>query len=544
MSFCRDDVYYIVQTEQGKLRGKESISGFDGKKYCSFLGIPYAKPPLGELRFQPPEDPLAWENTYDATQEGKFCYQSPLLHLFSLHTGDEDCLYLNIYTPKPPQEISTALPVMFFIHGGAFIAGCGIKRVFSPDYLMNKNIILVTINYRLHVLGFLNLGIEQCPGNVGMKDQTFALQWVQKNIKNFGGDPNNVTIFGQSAGSTSVQYHMISPLSQGLFHKAIMQSGSVLSPWAFTKNPTEQAFAIGRELLYEGDDRHELLDLLKRTPIRELVRAFEKMLKKDEPDSQFRFPNLSPSVEVIAEGAFLPDMPEKLLKLMKPIPVIYGQTDREGMMIHFGYQGNIVKKLGDSFPTLLKEYFNIDTDLNPKTGYLVNKMYFRNEAITEQHSNEISDLFTDLYFYRFYEAIDLLMKSQMPPYVYLFSYEGSLNFSTQLLRIVKPFARLDEKGACHADDLSYLFYYKKALLFRRKLKGDDLKVVNHITTMWTNFAKYGDPSTEDIEWTPMTANQLQYLDITPEPKMRKGRIRQYMYDMLHRIIEPARGSSE
>ena len=154
-----------------------------------------------------------------------FC---PQINGFTLD-GVEDCLFLNVYVPKKAiDDQDLKLPVMVFIHGGALITGSGNFRDYGPLHFMDKDVILVTINYRLGPFGFFFMGDEMVSGNAGLKDQVMALQWVQDNIWSFGGDPNSVTIFGESAGSFSVSVHILSPLSVHLFHRAIMQSRSAI----------------------------------------------------------------------------------------------------------------------------------------------------------------------------------------------------------------------------------------------------------------------------------------------------------------------------
>ncbi|XP_049779487.1 venom carboxylesterase-6-like [Schistocerca cancellata] len=176
--------------------------------YTAFLGIPYAEPPTGELRFQAPGPAAAWEGVLNATQCGSDCVQST-------GTGCEDCLYLNVYVPGTPAE-AAALPALFWIHGGGCGSGSGSDQQYGPDFIVSYGVILVTINYRHGPLGFLNTGDEVVPGNAGLKDQQLALTWVQRNVASFGGDPDLVTPFGQSAGGMAVSFHLVSPLSAGM----------------------------------------------------------------------------------------------------------------------------------------------------------------------------------------------------------------------------------------------------------------------------------------------------------------------------------------
>lgn len=166
-------------------------------------------------------------------------------------------------------------PVLVYIHGGGFTAGSKESRIYGPDFLLTEDIVLVTINYRLGILGYLQVEEPtlEVPGNAGLKDQTMALKWVQKNIDKFGGDPNNVTIGGASAGSASVHYHMLSSLSKGLFHKAILQSGVALNGWAITKN---NPIDILKTVDVDVKNEKEALDYLNKLSANEIFALQEK----------------------------------------------------------------------------------------------------------------------------------------------------------------------------------------------------------------------------------------------------------------------------
>ncbi|HEY1254514.1 MAG TPA: carboxylesterase family protein, partial [Terracidiphilus sp.] len=217
-----------VKTEQGKVAGKTINDG----KVNAFLGLPYAAAPVGDLRWKAPQPPAKWKDTRDATQFGAHCAQGRVFDDMIFQDGgpSEDCLFLNVYTPADAKEKSK-LPVMFWIHGGGYAGGASSEPRHNGDFLPLKGVVLVTINYRLGVFGFLataDLAREAngAAGNYGLLDQVAALQWVKENIKNFGGDPGNVTIFGESAGSFAVSTLMASPVARGLFQKAIGESGS------------------------------------------------------------------------------------------------------------------------------------------------------------------------------------------------------------------------------------------------------------------------------------------------------------------------------
>ncbi|XP_053969330.1 juvenile hormone esterase-like isoform X2 [Anastrepha ludens] len=190
-----------------------------GEKYFAFRGIPYVKPPIGQLRFKDPKPLEELPSFIDARYDGHDC------HSIYATNASEDCLVLNIYTPTIIE--TAALPVLVFIHPGGLYIGSSLSSFISPAYLLSKPLIVVTFNYRLGTLGFLQLGTHEIPGNAGFKDQVHALRWVAKYIQLFGGNPKDITLMGYSAGALSVSLHLVSPMSQGLFHKAIIMSGSV-----------------------------------------------------------------------------------------------------------------------------------------------------------------------------------------------------------------------------------------------------------------------------------------------------------------------------
>ena len=215
----------VVVVESGPLRGSFS----EGARH--FLGIPYAAPPIGTLRWKPPQPRGRWHGVLDASQFGSPC---PQLDFFGNAFGEENCLYLNVYTPgiaKKTKRASRGLPVMVWIHGGSLVTGAGSD--YDPTPLVKKGLVVVTINYRLGLLGFFAqsaLDTEgHTSGNYGLMDQQQALRWVRRNIGAFGGDPTRVTIFGESAGGLSVYSQLASPTAAGLFQRAISQSGAYAS---------------------------------------------------------------------------------------------------------------------------------------------------------------------------------------------------------------------------------------------------------------------------------------------------------------------------
>lgn len=232
----------VVNTKLGAVRGRYLESRL-GNKFLSFRGIRYAEAPVGSLRFevlfhfrilqnfthffvfffQPPVPVKAWDGTFNATEDGPICIQFTRSAAIQA-IMNEDCLRLNIYTRNTSPERNR--PVIFYIHPGAFFESSGRSAVHGPHYFMDHDVVLVTINYRLGILGFLSTGTKESPGNNGLKDQVVALKWIQENIETFGGNPNAVTLMGYSAGAHSAMLHIVSPMSQNLFHRTIIMSGS------------------------------------------------------------------------------------------------------------------------------------------------------------------------------------------------------------------------------------------------------------------------------------------------------------------------------
>lgn len=244
-----------VTTGLGIVKGSVLESRL-GVLFYAFRGIRYAKPPIANLRFKPPEPAEQWSGIFDATDDGPMCPQPA----YNLSDVSEDCLRLNIYTRDlESQNLLDRKPVIVYIHPGAFaISSAQSKSFAGPQILMDRDIVLVTINYRLGALGFLSTGTEDCPGNNGLKDQVMALEWIKLHIARFGGDPNSVTLMGYGAGAVGVSLHLVSPMSKGLFHRAIAMSGAGTGQWEVPKDQLELAKRQAR-ILGCPDDNVELI---------------------------------------------------------------------------------------------------------------------------------------------------------------------------------------------------------------------------------------------------------------------------------------------
>jgi para-nitrobenzyl esterase len=255
----------VVTVSGGGVRGLAVPGGY------VFRGLPYAAPPAGDLRWRSPRPPAGWRGVRDATRFAPSCPQPPNPAL----TGptSEDCLYLNVYTPTVRSSDEGGLPVLVWIHGGRFTLGAG--RDYDGTKLAAGGLVVVTINFRLGALGFLaHPALASQPGgpsgNYGLMDQQAALRWVQSNIGQFGGDPRNVTIAGQSSGGTSVLAHLVCRGSRGLFHRAIVQSGS----FALTQQSLAAAEADGEAFAARASCPDQTAGCLRRLPVADLVSNF------------------------------------------------------------------------------------------------------------------------------------------------------------------------------------------------------------------------------------------------------------------------------
>ncbi|XP_065344089.1 esterase FE4-like [Cloeon dipterum] len=496
-----------VTITQGTLVGK-TMTSRSGIKFSAFQGIPYAAPPVGELRFQAPQEAAGWTGERVAQREGNDCAQRHFI--LPQFTGSEDCLYLNVYTPK--LEAGESLPVMVWIHGGGFSSGSGGTEMYGPELLLDRGIVLVSINYRLGMLGFLNLGVAEFPGNYGLKDQVAALRWVQNNIAAFGGDPNSVTIFGESAGGASINYLLISPLTKGLFHRAIIQSGSVFNPWASLPDAERVSLESSKNVGCDQEDLSDLADCLRKVEIRKFGEEGIAMKSRER-----RIVDFAPSVEPEdTENPFLPRDPRQLT--MHDVPIITGVTTHEGML-HFLFKKplSVEKEFGENKDFYVMKDLKLKEN-SPLWLKIWNKIETFYKSMPGDEMEQFLTMATDV---DFIVGIDQSLRTAVasdrksPAYVYEFTHDGTLTLLKTLAQIKRP-------GTCHADELGYLFT-QGMLPGWKKAPANDKRVIDLMTTLWTNFAKTGNPTPDDslgANWLPVekTSNKpeelvTRYLDI-------------------------------
>lgn len=486
-----DDGRPIVATRAGKLRGiwvgKANGGRGAADDIACFKGVPFAAPPVGDLRWRPPQPVEAWEDVRDASAFGFTAWQpdgSDLTKQSQPVTKlDEDCLTLNVWTQQ--LEANEPAPVMVWIHGGGFNTGAGSFDVYNGEHLAREGVVLVTINYRLNIFGFLahlalsaesELGVS---GNYGMLDQIAALEWVRDNIRAFGGDPDNVTIFGESAGGVSVSTLMVMPKAAGLFHRAIAQSGAAgLNKRHLTKDwyDAPSAEAMGVELVDKlglGDVAEEdLLVELRKVPAKKLL---------DVADPRVGLFSDGIGFGPAADGVYLPEEPQVLFDLgrQNDVPFMTGTNADEATMFMTGlalsgprvHRAFVRQHYGDHADAIL-EYYDAESadDVWDAFNRLSTDALFALPARDMVRAVDASDATSPAYLYHF----------------------------TRALRAMGKF------GATHGMEIGYIFGTAQPWILRSRV---DSELATAMRACWVQFARTGNPNSEGLpEWPRYTTS--------------------------------------
>ncbi|NWU65083.1 CEL lipase, partial [Pterocles burchelli] len=497
----------VVHTEGGFVEGESKKLGLFGGYVDIFRGIPFAARPR---TLQDPEPHPGWDGTLEAKKFKNRCMETTLTQ--TNVRGNEDCLYLNIWIPQGRKHVSTNLPVMIWIFGGAFLVGGSQGANFLNNYLydgeeiaVRGNVIVVTINYRLGPLGFLSTGDANMPGNYGLKDQHMAIAWVKRNIKAFGGDPENITIFGESAGAVSVSLQMLSPKNKGLFKRAISQSGVALCSWAIQKDPLSWAKKIGQNVGCPTDNTTALANCLRVSDPKVVTMAYHLELI-NLPIPLVHTLALTP----VVDGDFLPDVPENLFANTADIDYIAGVNNMDG---HF-FAGIDMPAINRPLVKITaKEVYNLIRGLTLDRG--------------ERGANDTYNLYTQPWGDRpDQEVMKKTVVEVATDYIFLIPTQWTLNLHLQNARNAKTYSYVFSQpsrmpvypkwvGADHADDLQYVFGkpFATPLGYRPKHRT----VSGAMIAYWTNFARTGDPnkgnSEVPVNWPPYTTEGGYYLEI-------------------------------
>uniref|UniRef100_A0A182N7U2 carboxylesterase n=2 Tax=Anopheles dirus TaxID=7168 RepID=A0A182N7U2_9DIPT len=463
--------------------------------YFAFEGIPYAKPPLGKLRYASSElNDDRWTEPRNATTRGPVCMQwNHLNPNKDKLEGAEDCLFLNVYTRS--LEPKARLPTIAFIHGGALMFGTG--NFYEPDHIMRQQMVLVTFNYRLGPLGFLSTEDDVIPGNFGLKDQVTVLRWIRENIQSFGGDPETVSIVGYSAGSASVHLHYLSTLSNGLFSSGIGHSGSALNPWVMTERSLEKAIRIGAVLGCPTRKTQEILECLRKQPAEDIVRQVAVF-------QDFLYNPFSPFGAVVEkEGPlnpepFLADTPRALMEAGKisKVPLILSVTQAEGLypgaefISELKYLEDIDSRWNELLPSILDYKMAVpDPKIRDRLSETIRKHYFsKGEKLTLENFNVLTKIISNrLYFAGVTESAKL-MQPFTEVYMYYDLYKAKYGVGEALSHRDGP----GSLGVAHGDDV--LLIFPSVLREQIPYTDQEMLVVDQFVAMYQTFAKGGKPS--------------------------------------------------
>ncbi|XP_052023009.1 pyrethroid hydrolase Ces2a-like isoform X1 [Apodemus sylvaticus] len=522
----QDSASPIRNTHTGQVRGSLVHVKDTKSDVHAFLGIPYAKPPVGPLRFAPPEDPEPWSGVKDGTAQPAMCLQMNLEGVKAMELTkqpmSEDCLYLNIYTPAHAQEGSN-LPVMVWIHGGSLVLGSASMNDGSI-LAATEEIVIVAIQYRLGILGYFSTGDQHATGNWGYLDQVAALRWVQKNIAYFGGNRDRVTIFGGSAGGTSVSSHVVSPMSKGLFHGAIMQSGVALLP-DFISDTSEVVYKTVANLSgCEAKDSEALMHCLRAKNKQEIL-AINQVFKM---------------IPGVVDGNFLPKHPQELLasKNFHPVPSIIGVNSDEcgwGILTIKDLDHIIEKITRETLPVVLKSTA-AQMMLPPECSDLIMKEYMGDTEDSEILQAQFKEMLADFTFVIPALRVAHFQRSHAPVYFYEFQYLPSF------VKHVRPFY----PKADHGDDIHFIFgSYFWGLKFDLTEEEELLK--RRVMKYWANFARTGNPNSEGLPYWPVMDQDEQYLQLNTQPavgRALKARRLQFWTKTLPQKIQELKDSQD
>lgn len=529
-----------VELSVGWLNGRW-LTSKAGRRVAAFTAVPYAKPPVGDLRFQAPVPAEAWTGARDSPplQDVPVCMQHENAATTQGMTRSEDCLYLNVFTPKPSNgtQDGTALPVLVWLHGGALGSfNEGGSGTYGPEYLLDRELVLVTLNYRVGALGFLSTGDAAASGNWGLKDQQLALRWVRDHIAALGGDPDKVTLMGHAAGAVSTHCHLMARSSGGLFHRAVSMGGSALTAGLPQSGAAARRLALRlgaklgcRDAVGEASTAKqsaELLSCLRDKPARDLVAH----------ESELRDEGLCPLVTwgPVVEGGehyegqvvvpFLDMHPIDTITsgLALDVPWLAGLNINEGGLWAAAIQGSKQLEAIDANLNVMAPVcfgFN-DTarpeDL-PEIMQEIREFYFGANNLTRENIYDLSNMFTDgVVLSSLDEAMRLhaaYLPATAPAFLYLLSHRGQHSAAE---------AYAQRLGVVHGDELFHLFPMGV------DQDAADAGASEKFIDLLLNFAITGNPTPPGDErytfpWKPVESEELEFIEFSQNGRLLKGR---------------------
>lgn len=516
-----------VRYAAGEVRGRWVEAERGGAAFAAYLGVPYARPPVGHLRFKAPRPLGALPGPLDAGKDPPPCAQINIRSDAKEIIGQEDCLYLNVYVPartlSAPPAASPMLAVLFVVHGGAFEHGSGRLDAFGPHYLLNEDVVVVAANYRQGALGFLSLDSEDIPGNAGLKDLAMALRWVRDNIAAFGGDPSRVTALGWSSGASAVHILSLLPSTRGLFSRMALLGGHAVSPRAYTERHVERATAVASVLGAADNSTAAVTSALQAASVETLLRAC------DDPRVRgvgLPLPCPERRVHKGAEPKLLQQDPESLLRQPQasPLPALVGVCSLEGSFPFkiWGLEQRSPRALDELLPRLMPADLlpGADTaamlglgaagagpgplgkDASLRLAQLVRDEYSGGGPVannTDVFLEFLGDAFLRASLWRALAFAANMSTAAAPLHVYQFQVDADYNYVKKLFGISAP-------GASHSDDLGYLarFDADPALQQDAAAPGVAAKTLLRMTKTVTDFVR-GVP----LDWPSLRAGSTE-----------------------------------
>ncbi|CAI5767886.1 cholinesterase-like [Podarcis lilfordi] len=508
-STAEDDL--VVVTSSGSVQGKHLSSGFGN--VTAFLGIPYAEPPVGKLRFQKPVPHQPWSKVLEATNFSNSCPQivisgTPDAETWAANTPlSEDCLYLNVWVPHPRPSKPAA--VLVWIYGGAYFIGTTSLVIYNAEFLAAaENVIVVSMNYRLGPLGFLSLP-PAVPGNMGLMDQQLAMSWVKQNAAAFGGDPTRITIFGVSAGGASVAFHLLSPGSQPLFHRAVLESGASVAAWAWL-NP-EEARRRSQKLAKEMGCAQE--------EVPALVSCLQGKNASEFQTAQFLVVDptvvLNPPFAPTTDGEFLTDEPRKLLesKNFTAKSIVIGTTSDEGSIFVL-YASAFLNTTKDCLLTREQLLKGLQITVRNATSDFIKAAAERySQAEPEGPARYRSAMGKACSDYLFVcpvtDVATAVTEAGSPVYVYTFRHRSTGSVWPEWL------------GAIHGAEVPYVFGTLTLLKgTKEKHTKAELELISRVMRYWAEFARSGNPNPSDVnetKWPVYDPAQQNFFVLSTDP---------------------------
>lgn len=511
----------IVEIPLGKLQGF-TIDLENNEKADIFLNIPYAKPPVGELRFEKPQLPEPWSGIREAKSYGPTSIPHDTYSGWGVSEDvSEDSLTFNVYKPHKKSDSKDGYPVLVWVHGGGFNVGSVPQTGYEKlsKNLLPKGVIIVDFQYRLGPLGFLTMGDDVLPGNYGYWDMAAALKFIHANIKFFGGNPNKVTAWGISAGGAAVSALSISPHSRDYIHQTIEMSGSPLAAWASNERVLEVSKEFLKSLNIDTKNSHEVKKLLKEKPIEEILQAMKKTTKAEKG---INFNHFQPHVD----GDFFPEDYLELIKKSPPKPAIIGFTDVEAVLftLAVGAEGtnfipyNQQPKFGEEdLKKFIHDYVAPKEKFGDKAGEVQEKLFefyvLRNKPASADYKfylERYAQLHSDTEFIVpvIWTALEK-MKNGWPVYLYQNEHYNKTTFPEDA----------PVKGTLHGSEHVYLHEY---ILVPFEFDEDDKKFQNFLIESVTNFVHTGDPSSSSLNWPKITPDHnLRYARLKANPEVKE-----------------------